>query len=95
MKHLKYSRPFVQALGFLIGMFRLRFGFAFRHLFVNFLSLGTSLYWMYHNFHVDGPFAVTFFVSVAEFFFILYLLYLKRQDEAEESKNSSNSLRSS
>ena len=94
MKHLKYSRPFVQALGFLIGMFRLRFGFAFRHVFVNVLSLCTSLYWMYHNFHVDGPFAVTFFVSVAEFLFILYLLNLKRQEE-EESKKLPNSFKSS
>lgn len=94
MKHLKYSRPFVQALGFLIGMFRLRFGFAFRHVFVNVLSLCTSLYWMYHNFHTDGPSAVTFFVSVGEFLFILYLLNLKRQEE-EESKKLPNSFKSS
>ena len=94
MKHLKYSRPFAMVIGFLIGMFRLRFGFAFRHVFVNVLSMFTSLFWMYYNFHTDGPFAVTFFVSVAEFLFILYLLNLKRQEE-EESKKLPNSFKSS
>jgi hypothetical protein len=92
MKHLKYSRPFVQALGFLIGLYRLRFGFSFRHFFVNGLSLFTSMYWLYHNLTVYGQFSVAFLVSVGELCFILYLLNLKKHEEEDPNKLS-NSLK--